>query len=118
MVRLHKTVDLLIFFCLDVKPDNVIVDNSGDVKLIDFGCAVDLGSRRTGFLGTSLYASNNSLSCGVASEDDDFDSLCYTLYSLDIGLSAFIDQKENRASISDLSKHVVVRTILSSLIRT
>jgi serine/threonine protein kinase len=80
----------------DMKPDNIIsVD--GDLCLIDFGyaarCGDSLASRCTG-----IFAPTR----GVVNCQDDFEALCYTLYSLQIGMEAYL--AAHRPSLAEVRK--------------
>lgn len=64
----------------DIKPDNIIVGSSGDLTLIDFGCATQIGFLGGG--GTPRYASKNALTGGRALTQDDFHSVARVIDTL------------------------------------
>lgn len=41
----------------DVKPDNIMIQPSGDIKLIDFGCTRKIGTVHNNYIGTPMYFS-------------------------------------------------------------
>lgn len=86
----------------DIKPSNIIMSGK-EPRLIDFGCAVDVvhSELLPAFSGTAQYASDAALAEGEPCFDDDFASLCYTLYSIEVGLDHFNDMcgNENRPSL-------------------
>lgn len=41
----------------DVKPDNIMIQPSRDIKLIDFGCTRKIGSVKNKYIGTPMYFS-------------------------------------------------------------
>ncbi|MFH1922819.1 MAG: serine/threonine-protein kinase [Planctomycetota bacterium] len=80
----------------DVKPDNYLVDDNGDVKLIDFA----LAQRKRGFLGrlfsqrskvqgTRSYMSPEQIRCWALDERADLYSLGCTIYHLVAGVPPF-----------------------------
>jgi serine/threonine protein kinase len=76
----------------DIKPSNVIITNSGDISLIDFGSSAFKGSLEgRGFEGTRIFASKNAVEEGIPSVDDDFESLCYSFYALEIGFDNWVE---------------------------
>lgn len=94
----------------DIKPDNFLVNDQGDVKLIDFG----LAQRRRGFLGrlllprsrliqgTRSYMSPEQIRGEVVDERSDLYSLACTLFELVAGRPPFTGVTSNEL----LSKHL------------
>ncbi|MEH6652236.1 MAG: bifunctional protein-serine/threonine kinase/phosphatase [Motiliproteus sp.] len=72
----------------DLKPDNVMIDNSGTVKIIDFGATRVAGLVETHrnesnpILGTALYAAPEYFLGEVGSEQSDLYSLAVLAYHL------------------------------------
>jgi serine/threonine protein kinase len=88
------------FIHRDVKPSNLFLSEStNQVFLGDFGFACRVGTTSDGFCGTESFASDNALREGTPCPDDDFESLCYSLY--------FLESKgrisKSRPSLSDLT---------------
>lgn len=71
----------------DIKPQNIIITDEGLPLYIDFGLSVTIGALSQGFVGTRDFASENALAARNPTPEDDFISLCYTLYSLEIGFT-------------------------------
>jgi len=69
----------------DIKPQNIIVTpQTGELYFIDFDLAIVWATTSIyGFSGTKEFASANQLNGGTPCFGDDFESLCYTLYSLE-----------------------------------
>jgi len=96
----------------DVKPDNYLVDDNGDVKLIDFA----LAQRKRGFLGrlfsqrskvqgTGSYMSPEQIRCWALDERADLYSLACTIYHLVAGVPPFTGVNTNDL----LKKHLKAR---------
>jgi hypothetical protein len=62
----------------------MIIADSG-MCIIDFGIATTEGCSFRGFFGTEEFASTNALQGRDPQFSDDVESLCYSLYALEIG---------------------------------
>ena len=93
----------------DIKPSNIILTGWPLMPgLIDFGCAEDVVHSELFplFSGTERYASAAALNAGIPCFEDDFASLCYTFYSIEIGLDCYDDRclGDKRPSIRSLRR--------------
>jgi len=99
----------------DIKPSNIICTLAGEIVIIDFGVAAQTESQKAiGFEGTKEFASNNALEGENAEPNDDFESLCYTLYALEIGQRNWFSKvaSHQRPTIKELKEcSVVVRKL-------
>jgi eukaryotic-like serine/threonine-protein kinase len=90
----------------DIKPDNILLDENGHVKVTDFGIARAMDATqatRTGsFLGTALYSSPEQLQGQKVTPKSDVYSLGATLYQAAVGEPPFLGQ----TSIEIASQHV------------
>jgi len=91
----------------DVKPANVMLSKSGEVKLMDFGIARDqmLGDlTRTGFaVGTPAYMPPETLGGMKADGQSDLYSLGVTLYECLAGVNPFVDADSSKTFAAILS---------------
>jgi len=88
----------------DIKPKNIIL-SAGELYIIDFGLAVcTTVCFLSGFGGTKDFASKNALAGGYHTCDDDFESLCFTFYYLEIGRTKWYEkiQQEGRPSMKQV----------------
>jgi eukaryotic-like serine/threonine-protein kinase len=90
----------------DIKPDNILLDEKGHVKVTDFGIARAMDTTqatRTGsFLGTALYSSPEQLQGQKVTPKSDVYSLGATLYQAAVGEPPFVGQ----TPIEIASQHV------------
>lgn len=112
----------------DVKPSNLLVDASGDVRLADFGLARSLDDEGTTtftgeFLGTLRYAAPETLQ-GEFDHRSDIYSLGVTLYQLATRAPAFVGatreallEKIVRGAPAAWPKEAVCRRDLRTIIR-
>ena len=90
----------------DLKPNNILVSNDGDVKVIDLGQACPVGTAKTRIQGTPDYIAPEQVKCkevSVATDVYNFGATLYwalcgknlpTLYTLGRGENSFLlDQK-------------------------
>jgi serine/threonine protein kinase len=90
----------------DLKPNNILVSNDGDVKVIDLGQACTVGTAKTRIQGTPDYIAPEQVKCkevSVATDVYNFGATLYwclagknlpTLYTLGRGENSFLlDQK-------------------------
>lgn len=80
----------------DIKPDNILLDNSGSVKLLDFGlsCLANLPVRNRPLLGTPAYMSPERLRGEVLDPRSDIYSFGLTAYELLTGRLPFPENLE------------------------
>jgi len=91
MKYLHKEKKILY---RDVNPHNILIDNNFNVKLCDFGLAMKQGSKfdhsnSTGFVGSILYSSPESVKNQDYTDKSDIWSLGCIIYELLTLLPAF-----------------------------
>lgn len=105
----------------DIKPSNILVESDlSHIYVSDFDCAsanFSLKRKRginSGFVGTRMFASGSALQGQSPSIDDDYESLCYTMYWL-CHPDERGDWKENRPTLNDMiNKDEVVKFIYDS----
>jgi len=116
MINILKKIHKHGVVHLDIKPTNIILTPSNQIFLIDFGLAKLQGIFSDGFIGTRDFASENALKEGDPKFSDDFESLCYTFYSLEIGSKKWQEIiKQKRPSLKNLKiKSKIVRFIYKS----
>ncbi len=82
-------------FHRDIKPENIMIQENGDVKIIDFGIALLQGARRvtwrglSGTVGTPDYMSPEQLRGERGSESSDIYSVGVVLYEMLCGRTPF-----------------------------
>ncbi|MBN9660173.1 MAG: protein kinase [Acidobacteria bacterium] len=97
----------------DVKPANILVTNSGQVKLTDFGIAHRDGSARTGAAGTSRYMSPEQAQGLEVDASADVFSLGAVLYELAAGCphSASDAPSRHNTAISPSLDSVILKAL-------
>jgi len=98
----------------DIKPSNIIITPEGEPVIIDFGLAAyNSDDKSSGFCGTRTYVSQNALDGGTVGPEDDFESLCYTLYALEIGEGKWEKESAKRKpTVQELkSKSAIVKKL-------
>lgn len=88
----------------DVKPDNIMIQPSGTVKLVDFGCTRNIGKLGRNYLGTPLYFSPEMFD-QIALPQYDVWGLGIVMYYLASGEHPFI--KEPPVDITDLKNKIM-----------
>ena len=73
----------------DIKPSNILIDESGDPKLIDFGIAAPVTDRSAARAGTPSYMAPEQLSGEAMTERTDLWSLGAVLYEMCTGRRPF-----------------------------
>ncbi|MBD8068345.1 Stk1 family PASTA domain-containing Ser/Thr kinase [Bacillus sp. PS06] len=94
----------------DIKPQNILVDNDGTVKVTDFGIAVALSSttitQTNSVLGSVHYLSPEQARGGMATNKSDIYSLGIVLFELLTGRVPF----EGESAVSIALKHLQTET--------
>ncbi|WP_027408180.1 Stk1 family PASTA domain-containing Ser/Thr kinase [Anoxybacillus tepidamans] len=94
----------------DIKPQNILIDESGKVKVTDFGIAVALSSttitQTNSVLGSVHYLSPEQARGGVATEKSDIYSLGIVMFELLTGRLPF----SGESAVSIVLKHLQTET--------
>jgi len=109
LVELLCNIHSLGIIHRDLNPSNIIfVPESNQLCLIDFGIAFIVGETFLGgFSGTFLYASQRQRAGKHPTFQDDFHSLCYTLFALEMGIEQF-SKLEPRPSFNAIKQRSAV----------
>lgn len=94
----------------DVKPSNILINSSGQIKLCDFGVSGELeNSIANTFVGTSTYMSPERIQGGPYTVKSDIWSLGITLIELALGRYAYSSRQNSGAPIGilDLLQQIV-----------
>lgn len=98
----------------DIKPDNIVVTATGDLVIIDFGCAIEISDAPTATpIGTPHYLADCFRDTGLPSARADFESLAWSLHALDTGLAAYEQQEPHAMLAARPSLHEAAQTSLS-----
>jgi len=73
----------------DIKPENLMIDASGNVKLMDFGLAHLVAERSTGAVGTPAYMAPEQAQGGQVDQRADIYALGLVLFEMFTGSVAF-----------------------------
>jgi eukaryotic-like serine/threonine-protein kinase len=94
----------------DIKPQNILIDENGDVKVTDFGIAVALSSttitQTNSVLGSVHYLSPEQARGGVTTEKSDIYSLGIVMFELVTGRLPF----SGESAVSIVLKHLQAET--------
>lgn len=94
----------------DIKPQNILIDENGDVKVTDFGIAVAFSSttitQTNSVLGSVHYLSPEQARGGIASEKSDIYSLGIVMFELVTGRLPF----SGESAVSIVLKHLQTET--------
>ena len=69
----------------DIKPGNILILPSDEVKIVDFGLACPCGSELVDFLGTAFYQAPEQIDCMLLDERTDIYALGITTYEMVTG---------------------------------
>jgi len=101
----------------DIHPDNlIVVVETGELYFIDFGVAhrtKDAHRPPSHPLGLTRFSSKNQLLRKPLTFEDDFESLCYSLYALEIGVANFLNLKYRPAFKVMQAKSKVIKYALA-----
>jgi serine/threonine protein kinase len=101
----------------DVKPSNIMIASKGDVKLMDFGIATEIGSgdeRRSVIVGTPSFMSPEQISRpGTVGPASDEFSLAAVAYEMLTGRAPFDPSRRDSQADSDFS--LQFRTVYQSV---
>jgi len=89
MVMVMVMMMVMVVHC-DIKPENIIVNDGGELFVIDFGVSsliTDLSSKHNAniLVGTSAYGPTSFDSEQPSRPSDDYESLAFTLHALRVG---------------------------------
>jgi eukaryotic-like serine/threonine-protein kinase len=94
----------------DIKPQNILIDENGDVKVTDFGIAVALSSttitQTNSVLGSVHYLSPEQARGGITTEKSDIYSLGIVMFELVTGRLPF----SGESAVSIVLKHLQAET--------
>jgi serine/threonine protein kinase len=103
LVDAMKTLHRRGYIHRDIKPQNIMLDpRSRKPVLLDFAFAYAVNSHFDGYHGTAKYSSERSLWGLQPSLEDDFQSLCFTLYRFESGKQW--NNEHDRPSFKDLER--------------
>jgi serine/threonine protein kinase len=99
----------------DIKPDNIVLLDDGCVILIDFGlCVLNSEVGAASRAATPSYASNHVLKKQPPRKLDDYISLAYSLYALEVGVRAF-ERAPDRIDWRDIPSSSVASYMLDHI---
>jgi serine/threonine protein kinase len=105
---LYRAHDLKGLIHRDVKPENVMITPKGDIKLLDFGLAVEGdAARRSGGKGTPLYMAPEQARGEAVTHASDLFALGLVLYELLEGAPAYpIPEAPDERALRDLFERI------------
>ena len=83
----------------DIKPENIIVERNGYIKLIDFGTAKEIEDRTKTIIGTPHYMAPETIMGGGYSFQVDFWSISICMYEFMCGAVPFGDKADDPMEI-------------------
>ena len=83
----------------DIKPENIIVERNGYIKLIDFGTAKEIEDRTKTIIGTPHYMAPETIMGGGYSFQVDFWSISICMYEFMCGSVPFADKSDDPMEI-------------------
>ena len=81
-----------LWSCSDLKPENVMLDSSGHVRLIDFGLAKRCPDRTWTMCGTPEYLAPEVVTNQGHNKSADFWTLGVLIYEMMVGVPPFYDE--------------------------
>ena len=100
----------------DIKPDNILIDKHGEVKIIDFGLSQNnklKSDTDTGFFAFSRqYASPEQLNQQILTSKTDIFSIGVVIFEMFTGVKYFYDDKSDQGIINGRFNHGALKNYL------